>query len=448
MIDQISQGLNQVGWTAVGVNGYLPHSVFMQFHSQQILPITLGVRPLEHVAFSPDPDIFHEATGHAALVLEHGFANYLRMTGEMGYMAFSSSLDGPSEDEVLARLNWWTIECGMVGSIDRPRVFGAAILSSLAESEASVTDRVKKVKFDLDTVISTPYEISSPQSALFVFEDYEVVFRAAREVAGRMAWKTGGARGLQVALVSKQPATVLFSSGLEVAGTITDVKVDNHGEALYFVTSDDSDTNTLCAIGLLEGGIAWDELTPSQCRAMQLVAGGSACLAFESGLKIIGRVRFVEQKANRLARVMFDRCEAVYDGSFVALSQCDIVAGIRVVSVVPCRNSSGPESTSIMMANRYPLDLAEIYRRVRGLRTGRRKEGSAFMADVTDVARLLRDFQEDWLARLEILELLRGQDNALLSQQLLEELQQIVRQKSDDVKRIIWEGIEDAGTSA
>lgn len=70
------------------------------------------------------------------------------------------------------------------------------------------------------------------------------------------------------------------------------------------------------------------------------------------------------------------------------------------------------------------------------------------MADVTDVARLLRDFQEDWLARLEILELLRGQDNALLSQQLLEELQQIVRQKSDDVKRIIWEGIEDAGTSA
>ena len=40
-----------------------------------------------------------------------------------------------SEATRLARLNWWTVEYGLVGDIDNPKIYGAGLLSSIGESE-------------------------------------------------------------------------------------------------------------------------------------------------------------------------------------------------------------------------------------------------------------------------------------------------------------------------
>ena len=34
---------------------------------------------------------------------------------------------------ILARMNWWTVEYGLVGDINNPKIYGAGLLSSVGE---------------------------------------------------------------------------------------------------------------------------------------------------------------------------------------------------------------------------------------------------------------------------------------------------------------------------
>ncbi len=58
-----------------------------------MLVIASDIRQLEHIEYTPAPDIIHEAAGHAPIIANPDYAEYLRRFGEIGAKAILSSHD-------------------------------------------------------------------------------------------------------------------------------------------------------------------------------------------------------------------------------------------------------------------------------------------------------------------------------------------------------------------
>jgi len=189
-IDQIPHmyGMNrilkEIGWSAVAVDGFIPPAAFMEFQAYNVLVIAADIRPINQIEYTPAPDIIHEAAGHAPIIADPEYADYLKLFGEIGSKAFSSALDYKiynavrhlsilkadpytpkeqikkaenqlellgsqneelSEISLIRNLHWWTVEYGLIGDLKSPKIYGAGLLSSIGESYSSLQPDVKKI---------------------------------------------------------------------------------------------------------------------------------------------------------------------------------------------------------------------------------------------------------------------------------------------------------------
>lgn len=132
--------------------------------------------------YTPAPDIVHEAAGHAPILLDPTYAKYVKRFGQIGAKAFykeehdafeavrtltivkesptstpdevtaaennviekQNLVSGLSEAEQISRLFWWTVEYGLIGDIDNPKIYGAGLLSSVGESKHLLNRRCRK----------------------------------------------------------------------------------------------------------------------------------------------------------------------------------------------------------------------------------------------------------------------------------------------------------------
>ena len=85
--------LKEIGWAAVAVDGFIPPNAFMEFQAYNVLVIACDIRQLEHIEYTPAPDIIHEGAGHAPIIANPEYAEYLRRFGEIGCKAISSARD-------------------------------------------------------------------------------------------------------------------------------------------------------------------------------------------------------------------------------------------------------------------------------------------------------------------------------------------------------------------
>jgi phenylalanine-4-hydroxylase len=112
-IDTMNQILAKIGWAAVTVDGFIPPAAFMEFQAYNVLVIAADIRPFDQIEYTPAPDIIHEAAGHAPIISDPEYAEYLRYFGEIGSKAFSSAADfalyESSATCIGGRLNmvWW-----------------------------------------------------------------------------------------------------------------------------------------------------------------------------------------------------------------------------------------------------------------------------------------------------------------------------------------------------
>ena len=88
--------LKDIGWAAVAVDGFIPPNAFMEFQSYNVLVISSEIRTIDHIKYTPAPDIIHEAAGHAPIIANQEYSEYLRRLGEVGSKAISS----PKDDEM------------------------------------------------------------------------------------------------------------------------------------------------------------------------------------------------------------------------------------------------------------------------------------------------------------------------------------------------------------
>ena len=63
-IEDINSCLEKLGWHAVVVDGFLPPAIFMEFQAHKVLPIAVDMRSIDHMLYTPAPDIVHESAGH------------------------------------------------------------------------------------------------------------------------------------------------------------------------------------------------------------------------------------------------------------------------------------------------------------------------------------------------------------------------------------------------
>ncbi|WP_312190804.1 aromatic amino acid hydroxylase [Sphingobacterium sp.] len=210
-LQQMNDSLKLIGWGAVTVDGFIPPAAFMEFQAHRVLVIAADIRQLEHIEYTPAPDIIHESSGHAPIIGEPDYASYLQYFGEIGTKALSSGKDfelyeairhlsilkenptttqaelsaaeeylqivqdnmgAPSEMALLSRLHWWTVEYGLIGNLKDPKIYGAGLLSSIGESASCMREDVPKLPYDLKA-IDYAYDITKPQPQLFVTPDFE-----------------------------------------------------------------------------------------------------------------------------------------------------------------------------------------------------------------------------------------------------------------------------------
>ena len=92
-MDGMNRILKDIGWAAVSVDGFIPPNAFMEFQAYNVLVIASDMRTIDHIEYTPAPDIIHEAAGHAPIIANPEYAEYLRRFGEIGCKAISSAKD-------------------------------------------------------------------------------------------------------------------------------------------------------------------------------------------------------------------------------------------------------------------------------------------------------------------------------------------------------------------
>ncbi len=271
-VEQMNRALSKFGWRAVCVDGFIPPRAFQAFQALGILPIAAEIRSARQLPYTPAPDIIHEAAGHAPILVDTRYAEYVRASGAVASKAFAnpadarvdkavrrlselkeqlepdavetraaelelgsavSSLGPPSEAARLSRLYWWTAEYGLVGTPSDYRLYGAGLLSSLGESHFCQRPDVRKLPLRA-ACTEVGYDITRPQPQLFVAEDFEHLHSVLDEVRRSLALERGGLYAAVTAQQSRELSSVHFPGGAEVIGTLERLAGDERGLLLGF----------------------------------------------------------------------------------------------------------------------------------------------------------------------------------------------------------------------
>ena len=273
-IEVMNKKLQEFGWGAVPVSGFIPPAAFMEFQALGFLPIASDMRSIDHILYTPAPDIVHEAAGHAPILIDSKFAQYLKNYAEVASKAIISTEDlnlyeairvlsdikehpdstadeiagkeqalvdtiegmtSVSEASLLSRMNWWTAEYGLIGDIEEPKIFGAGLLSSVGEAKECLSADVKKIPLTVGC-IDYSYDITEPQPQLFVTPDFETLNKVLDDLANKMSFRKGGSFGLKLAKEAQTVNTVELDTGIQLSGKLVDYISD--GENIYFIKFD------------------------------------------------------------------------------------------------------------------------------------------------------------------------------------------------------------------
>ncbi|MBW1295342.1 aromatic amino acid hydroxylase [Aquimarina litoralis] len=467
--------LKEIGWAAVAVDGFIPPNSFMEFQAYNILVIASDIRQLENIEYTPAPDIIHEAAGHAPIIANPDYAEYLRRFGKIGCKAISSKKDydmydavrtlsilkessdtdpkdienaenrvnelqnqksEPSEMALIRNLHWWTVEYGLIGAVDDPKIYGAGLLSSIGESEWCMTDNVVKLPYHPDAAFQD-FDITKPQPQLFVTPDFAYLCQVLEEFADTMALRKGGHRGLAKLIESQNLGTIELSTGLQVSGVFTRMIKNEDNEVIYFETEgptalsfrekeligqgiDAHPNGFRSPLGKLKGiNLAIENMSPRDLKAYNFYDGEYIEFEFESGITVAGiNITGMRNIKGELILIQFKKCTIKYKDEFLFEPEWgtfDLAVGKEIVSAF-----SGPaDDYSFDLITHNPnmntikriytdqeKELHSLYQAVKNVRNG---ENTKFSLEAV-FAIIKKDHSEDWLLPIEIYELIHDRD--------------------------------------
>ena len=340
--------LKDIGWAAVAVDGFIPPSAFMEFQSYNVLIIASEIRQLKNIEYTPAPDIIHESAGHAPFLANPEYSEYLRRFGQIGSKAISSSYDWEmfiairdlsilketvgstkreidisqekviqlqntkkefSEMELIRNIHWWTVEYGLIGSLENFKIYGAGLLSSIGESKWCLDKKVIKKHYTIEAAYQK-FDITKPQPQLFVIPDFSHLSKVLEKLADQMSLRKGGIEGLKKLINSKQLGTIELSTGLQISGVFNNY-ISNPNDSIktaYLSTNSKTalsyrnkelighsinyhSTGFGSPIGKLKkSNLAIEDMSPSDLELFGIIEGKETSLEFESGVIVKGSI--------------------------------------------------------------------------------------------------------------------------------------------------------------
>lgn len=361
--------LKEIGWAAVAVDGFIPPTSFMEFQAYNVLVIAQDIRQIQNIEYTPAPDIIHESAGHAPIIANPEYAEYLRRFGEIGSKAISSASDYEmyeairhlsivkedresdakvvelaeqqvldlqnsitelSEMSKIRNLHWWTVEYGLIGEVHNPKIYGAGLLSSIGESKWCMSDEVKKIPYDI-TAAEVSFDITKPQPQLFVTPDFAYLSFVLEQFADQMGLRKGGSFGVRQLIESQNLGTVEYNTGIQVSGIFKRLITDEYGNPIYIQTEGPTALSYHeqelighgahyhaegfgSPIGKLKNtNIAIENMSPNDLEAYKIREGEITKLEFEGGITVEGEV--ITGTRNRKGKVLlisFKECTVKY----------------------------------------------------------------------------------------------------------------------------------------
>lgn len=456
-ISEMSECLEKFGWTALPVSGFIPPAAFMELQSLGVLPIASDMRTIDHLLYTPAPDIVHEAAGHAPIIVDQEYADYLKQYSQVAKKAIisrediqlyeairdlSDTKENPSstvndivkaenklaetiqkithtsEASQLSRMNWWTAEYGLIGDLQNPKIFGAGLLSSLGESKWCLSDKVKKIPLTM-ACIEQSYDITEPQPQLFVTPDFKTLVHVLHQFSETMAYKVGGLSGLNKARAAECVNTVELDSGFQISGILENyLKLDADSDEVIFIKFK-GPTQISYENQQIEGhGPQYHEHGYSTPLGEFLYSGlklnTEVTFKYASGFVVQGLLVNATPISRTSMIYTFEKATMTYENEIYFKPEwgsLDIVTGTDVVSVYggPADRENYGQTDDFVAAqvpavtyNDHQLKIFDLYQQIRDLRN---------QMDITE-NKLKNIFQnchnlapQEWLLYVELLEL-------------------------------------------
>ena len=392
MMEGMNRILKDIGWAAVAVDGFIPPNAFMEFQAHNVLVISSEIRTIDHIGYTPAPDIIHEAAGHAPIIANPEYSEYLRRFGELGSKAISSPDDdelynairelsilkenpNSSEKEIqkatknveniqkntnelsemakIRNLHWWSVEYGLIGDIKNPKIYGAGLLSSIDESKDCLSADVKKIPYTIDAA-ETNFDITATQPHLFVTPSFSHLSYVLEKFANKMSVRTGGLSGVNRLINSRKLGTIQLSTGIQIS-SVFDRVISNNDNALYIQSSHATALSNKnkelighgvnyhkdgfgSPIGKLEGiNIAIEDMSPTDLEAYGIIEGKFVELKFEGGVCVKGKIITGKRELQgKIQLISFSDCMVNYKTEILFKPEWgifDMAVGKNVVSV-------------------------------------------------------------------------------------------------------------------
>ena len=496
--------LKEIGWAAVAVDGFIPPNAFMEFQAYNVLVIASDIRQLEHIEYTPAPDIIHEGAGHAPIIANPEYAEYLRRFGEIGCKAISSAFDYEmyeairllsivkeaentpqsvidaaeqsvndlqnnsgelSEMAQIRNLHWWTVEYGLIGTVENPKIYGAGLLSSIGESAWCMTDKVKKIPYDISAA-NQSFDITKPQPQLYVTPDFAYLSYVLEEFANKMALRTGGLSGIKKLIHSKSMGTIELSTGLQISGVFSNI-IEFDGKPVYIQTQGKTalayrekelvghginhhSEGFGSPIGKLKGiNLAIEDMSPKDLKAYGIYEGKKVTLEFEGNITVSGKIITGSRNLQgAIIIISFENCTVTHNNLLLfspEWGRYDMAVGKKIVSAF-----SGPaDCNSFDLITHVPnsktiktlktperTELESLYKEIRSIREGKMDTKKAF--GIFEIVSIKHS--NDWLLPLEIAEILHNEKKADLLKIVLKYLDNL-KSKRPQASHLIENGL-------
>ena len=463
--------LKDIGWAAVSVDGFIPPNAFMEFQAHNVLVIASEIRTIKHVAYTPAPDIIHEAAGHAPIIADPEYSEYLRRFGYIGSKAISSPKDNEmyeairllsilkenpnsskqeikkatanvnkiqnnmgelSEMAKIRNLHWWTVEYGLIGKIDNPKIYGAGLLSSIGESKQCLKTSVKKLPYTIKAS-KINFDITKPQPHLFVTPTFSFLSYVLEKFADSMALRKGGLSRMNKVIKSKQLGTAELSTGIQISGVFTRV-IKHNNNPIYIQTNGPTALASKgkelighgkeyhtegygTPIGKLEGvNLPIEDMSPKDLVAYGIVEKKHIELNFEGGVKVSGKIITGKRDLQgKILLISFNECTVTYNKQILFKPEWgiyDMAVGEKIVSVYagPASDESFDDlhtvskvKTKKIKYSKKEKELFKLYKKVRSFRENK-KTNFKLLANV--YSEIQSKYKNEWLILFEIYEII------------------------------------------
>ncbi len=491
-IAEMSECLEKFGWTALPVSGFIPPAAFMELQSLGVLPIACDMRNIDHLLYTPAPDIVHEAAGHAPIVVDEEYAHYLKQYSQVAKKAIisredinlyeairdlsdikenssstvndivkaenklaetSKGMTHVSEAAQLSRMNWWTAEYGLIGDIKNPKIFGAGLLSSIGESKWCLSDKVKKIPLTVDCV-EQAYDITEPQPQLFVTPDFKTLVTVLEQFSETMGYKTGGKEGLFKALAAQSVNTVELDSGLQISGVLDSYLTNDFESNKIIYIKFSGPTQISTQNQQIEGhGPDYHQhgfsmpLGEYFCNNVKL--NTEVEFMYASGFKVNGTLTKATLVKPSSMIYTFENATMTYKNQFLFKPEwglLDIAVGLDVISVyggpadrekygqtddfVTAKVPSGPESQD-------QVKLFYLYQKIRNIRS----QGDIIESSILSLFHECKKWApQEWLLFIELLEL-SSEYKLTIGKEIEAHLNSIMKE-ADILNQVISDGIK------